>query len=203
MSIRLAIFDVDGTLLRGDTICQAIARGLGKYERMCEFERWTGEERILSARKEMAEWYLTAGESVVRSHLTAISWAPGAHEGIAELQRAGIEVALASVTWSFAVEHVAQTLNVKRRRSTELDFATGSVTHTWGNTKAEFLTEVVNELGVSVTDVAAVGDSSGDYEMLRTAGTAIFVGTEPPDLEQVTHMPEADIRDVAKLIRSI
>ena len=32
--IRLAAFDLDGTLLRGETVCEAIARPLGRLERM-------------------------------------------------------------------------------------------------------------------------------------------------------------------------
>jgi phosphoserine phosphatase len=38
-SIRLVVFDLDGTLTRGDTVCCVIARKLGHFERMLELER--------------------------------------------------------------------------------------------------------------------------------------------------------------------
>ncbi len=200
MPIQLAIFDVDGTLLRGDTACQTVARGLGKYERMCEMERIKDVEQIVAAREEMAGWYIDAGLEGVKSHLSDLQWAPGVREGTAELKDAGIQLALASVTWSFAVEHVAEQLGISRFRSTELDFTTRNIRHAWGDTKSEYMHELAEALGIATTEIAAVGDSPGDYEMLRGAGLAIFVGNEPPDLTNVTHLPDADIRDVWKTI---
>jgi len=35
---RLVAFDLDGTLLRGDTVCEALARRMGHFERMRELE---------------------------------------------------------------------------------------------------------------------------------------------------------------------
>ena len=39
MVLRLAAFDLDGTLLRGQTACEAISKGIGRIERMRELER--------------------------------------------------------------------------------------------------------------------------------------------------------------------
>jgi len=55
--IRLVAFDLDGTLIRADTCCEALARPLGRLERMREFERRTTVEDIAAARVEMAGWY--------------------------------------------------------------------------------------------------------------------------------------------------
>lgn len=202
MSIKLVIFDVDGTLLRGDTACQVIARGIGKYDRMCELERLGGQEQIVAAREEMAGWYIEAGRNVVQSHLSDLNWAPGVDEGIANLKQAGVQVALSSVTWSFAVEHVANQLGISEFRSTELDFDDGAIVHAWRASKAEYLHEMVARLGILTSEVAAVGDSSGDYDMLSVAGLPIFVGVEPPAVSSVTHLPNADIANVSKLILS-
>lgn len=200
MPIKLAIFDVDGTLLRGDTACQTVARGLGKYERMCEVERVDGIDQIIAAREEMADWYIEAGKEAVQSHLRQLNWAFGAREGIANLHNSDVEVALASVTWSFAVEHVAGELGVSRFNSTELDFTSGAIRHTWRATKAEYLREIAAQLGIATKDVAAIGDSSGDYDMLEVAGLPIFVGSEPPEVTNAIHLPDADIRDISNLI---
>ncbi len=198
LPIKLAVFDVDGTLLRGDTICQTIARGLGKYERMCELEELSTVDEIIAGREEMAGWYMEAGREESVSFLADLNWAPGAREGVEELRQAGVQVALASVTWSFAVARVASELEIDDFRSTELDFATGAISHTWGTTKAEYLRSLASERGVSTSETAAIGDTNGDLDMLDAAGRGIFVGERPPPgIAGVTHMPAADIRDVA------
>ncbi len=200
MPVKLAMFDVDGTLLRDETACQTIARSLGKLDRMSEFEALTEHDEILAARGEMAAWYLDAGRDTVTTALSNIQWAPGAPEGISALQNAGVKVVLASVTWSFAVEHVAETLGIEEFRATALDFSTGRIEHAWGSTKADYLQELSAKTGCALSEVAAVGDTSGDYDMLELAGKAIFVGEQAPEMPDIMHMPGADIRDVAQEI---
>ncbi len=52
--IRLVAFDLDGTLLRGDTVCEVLARRLGRLDRMRELEATaTDLEAQLLARAEM------------------------------------------------------------------------------------------------------------------------------------------------------
>ena len=201
--MKLAIFDVDGTLLRGDTACQVIARHLGTYDRMCEMERasaLTSREEVIAYREEMAGWYMEAGLDSVVSALADLPWAPGAHEGIERLRISGFEVALASITWSFAVDQIASQLGVTRWAATGLDFGTGVIDHAWGETKRDFLLERAKELAITNEETAAVGDSSGDFEMLDAADLGIYVGAEPPDIQGVVHMPCADILSVAARI---
>ena len=202
MSIQLVVFDVDGTLLRGDTICQTIARGLGKYERMCEFEyeEVKGTSNIIAAREEMADWYLVAGRTKVESHLPGLNWAPGVEEGMRMLQQAGVTLALASVTWSFAVQVVANRFGIEHLVATDLEFDSGEINHVWGSTKADFLKKLAGKLDIPMSETAAVGDTSTDYDMLGAAGLGVFVGSGTPLLQSVLHMPEADIRDVSAAI---
>lgn len=200
MPVKLAVFDVDGTLLRGDTVCQVIARGLGKYERMCELERLSAIDDIIAAREEMAGWYRDAGMSKLSPLLDDLPWAPGVEEGIEALRAAGITVALASVTWSFAVERIARRFGIDLITASGLDFDTGHIDHVWGGTKARFLNSLGEQHGISMPMTAAVGDTSSDYDMLRLAGLGIFVGDSPPTVKGLSHMPDADIRHVAAAI---
>ena len=56
--VRLVAFDVDGTLLRGATVCELLAEPLGFAERMRELERnLSREEDVRAASEEMAGWY--------------------------------------------------------------------------------------------------------------------------------------------------
>jgi phosphoserine phosphatase len=53
--IRLAAFDLDGTLTRGPTVCQVLAEPLGQRVRMDAVERLHDQQAIQAARHEVAE----------------------------------------------------------------------------------------------------------------------------------------------------
>jgi phosphoserine phosphatase len=59
----------------------------------------------------------------------------------------------------------------------------------------------ISPSGNNSSRVAAVGDSTGDNEMLREAGLRFFLGANPPpDLEAIIHLPDGDIDTVATRI---
>ena len=109
MAPRRAAFDLDGTLLREQTACEAIAKGIGRPGRMRELEQLESNqiEEVRAAREEMAEWYspFTFGE--LCEHLTATRVAPGVDEGFGLLREHGFRIAIVSLTWEFAVEWFA------------------------------------------------------------------------------------------------
>lgn len=53
----LVVFDLDGTVLRGPTVCELLARPLGRLREMESFETLTSEAEIARARAEMVHWY--------------------------------------------------------------------------------------------------------------------------------------------------
>lgn len=196
----IAVFDLDGTLLRGDTVCEVLARPLGRIDEMKRLETYTAERDIEIGRAQMAEWYKGHSIDALRSHLLSARWAPGAHEAIHRLQEAQVIVAIASITWKFAVRWFAEQLKVRNYLGTDVS-ANGEIVHVWGRDKARWLQELVAYYGASPERTAAVGDSSGDVEMLRAAGLRFFVGANAaPELESVIHLPEADLRLIAERI---
>ncbi len=74
--IKLVAFDLDGTLLRGDTVCLGIAKELGHYGRMLEMEGASDSGLIESHRKEMASWYLQSGRARVDLGLKNVTLRP-------------------------------------------------------------------------------------------------------------------------------
>jgi HAD superfamily phosphoserine phosphatase-like hydrolase len=195
--VRLVAFDVDGTLLRGPTICECIAAGIGKQEEMRTFERLTSAHDIASARAAMVAWYRCHDRTALLRHVHTVTLAPGAREGVAVLKEAGVQVALVSITWQFAVECVAARLGA--------DFAVGTrwcdddtIAHFWPEDKATWLAQCAIKLGLNPTEVAAVGDSASDLPMLRYAGIGYFVGRGMEPLPtNVKRCPAADIREIA------
>jgi HAD superfamily phosphoserine phosphatase-like hydrolase len=196
--IKLVAFDVDGTLLRGPTICECIAAGIGRSDEMRAIERLTSAKDIAAARAEMVSWYQCLDRATLLRFVESVTFAPGAREGVAALKRAGIHIALVSITWRFAVDWVASELGA--------DFAIGSdwhedgtIVHFWPDDKATWLTQCAARLGLTPAQFAVVGDSAGDMPMLRLARIGYFVGGERQDLPaHVRHWPGADIREIVR-----
>ena len=199
MAAGLVVFDLDGTLLRGRTVCEVLADALGHGEEMRRFEALTAEADIAAARTEMARWYGAVERPRLLAFLDGAAWAPGAHEGVARLRAAGATVAIASITCSFAVERFAAILGIDRSIGTILG-ADVVLEHVWPRHKAPWLRALADELGVAIERTAAVGDSSGDVEMLQASACGVFVGEVRPAEWRGLHMPGADIRDVADQI---
>jgi HAD superfamily phosphoserine phosphatase-like hydrolase len=200
MGIRLAAFDLDGTLIRGETVCQVLARPLGRAQRMEVLELASGREAIRAARQEMAAWYRGRPVEELCSYLEAAVLAPGVVEGFSLLRRHGVELAVVLITWLFAVEWFAQRLGAEVAVGTGLS-ADGAIEHVWAEDKAARLAELARRRGIDLKEVAAVGDSVGDVPMLRGVGLPVFVGRSvPAALPGVVHLPEADIAKVARRI---
>ena len=193
-------FDLDGTLLRGPTVCELLAEPLGRLAEMQRFEGLSSEAEIGAARNEMACWYEGRTPAQLCATLDAARWAPGAREGVALLQANGVEVVIASVTWSFAVEWLAARLGVTRSLGTRLEDG-GRVAHVWPRDKRRWLEGVLAALEVPQARAAAVGDSSSDTDLLAAAELRFFVGRgAPPALHGVVHRPAGDIEHIAREI---
>jgi HAD superfamily phosphoserine phosphatase-like hydrolase len=195
----LVIFDLDGTLLRGQTVCELFADALDRSVEMQAFERLSGEHEIALARVEMANWYRESSRSSLLACLESARWAPGAVEGLASLREAGVAVGIASITWRFAVEWFAHRLGVAHVLATGLD-EHGLIDHVWPRDKATWLHELATQYEVAPDRTAAVGDSAGDLPMLRCAGLRFYVGAERPAEFEGVHMPSGDIGEIARRI---
>lgn len=196
---RIVAFDLDGTLLRGSTVCELLAEPLGRLQEMRRFEGLTQESDIVLARQEMARWYAGHSIAALQRHLEGARWAPGARDAISRLRNSGIEVAILSVTWRFAVRWFAEQLGVLRFIGTEL-LPDGDIVHVFGRDKARYLRDLVETSRLAPNRVAAVGDSQSDAEMLREASLRFFLGKEAPPVVAVTHLPDADLSLVADRI---
>lgn len=195
--LGLVAFDLDGTLLRGETVCEVLARPLGRTTEMRRFEAETEDAALRRAREEMAGWYRPHSLHHLRGLLNEAQWAPGAREAVALLQRAGIEIAIASYTWVFAVEWFAAQLNVQHFLGTTLH-PSGEIGHVWAADKGTWITTLARKLGVPYERTACVGDSGGDAEMLRAVNLRYSVGEDPiAEVSGVTHLRQGDLTEVA------
>lgn len=96
--MRLMAFDLDDTLLRGETGLEAIARPLGRLDRIREFELLTHRADIKMAREEVASSYEWHGLSELCSYLEPKIFGPGAQSAFRLLKRDDIKTAIMSIT---------------------------------------------------------------------------------------------------------
>jgi HAD superfamily phosphoserine phosphatase-like hydrolase len=200
---KLIVFDLDGTLLRGKSACELVASPIGRLKRMQDLERITDFEEMRHAREEIASWYRSVPMEHLIPSLADATLAPGAVEGCEMIRQAGVTIAIASITWSFAVEYFARKLGASYSIGTVLDHRSGTVIeHCWPDDKAQLVKDLKNRLGLDASAVCAVGNSFVDLPMLMEAGLPIFVG--PARVEGLTastvFLPEADIREIASRI---
>lgn len=200
IAIRLAAFDLDGTLVRGETCVQAIARSIGRSDECDAFERLSMRDvaGVTRAREAMAGWYRPYSPDELARELDGLTLAPGSEEAFRLLRRQGVATAIVSITWSFAVDWFARRLGADYAHGTRLT-ETG-VEHVWPADKGRWLRALMKRLELHTASVAAVGDSDGDRELLECAGLRFFVGDRAPDLPQLVHMPRANMLEVAWLI---
>jgi len=190
----LVCFDLDGTLLRGKTVCELLAEPLGRSREMERLESRipTSEQEIVEARAEMARWYEGVPLAELESYCERAVWAPGAVEAVAYLQHQNIHVAIASITWKFSVAWFAAKLDIANFLGTDLS-PLGAIEHVWGHTKGTWLLELARDLGIDASRTAAVGDSAGDTDLLKVSALRFFVGLEPPvSVAAIIHLPAAD-----------
>jgi HAD superfamily phosphoserine phosphatase-like hydrolase len=199
--VRLAAFDLDGTLIRGPTICESLAEPLGKLSRMREIEQLRDLTQIRAARQEMLSWY---GEplSAHCGRLTEVAIAPGADEAFELLAQRGIQTAIVSITWSFAVEWFARRFGADAWIGTGAQ--SGEIQHFWPSDKPVWLARHADTLGIELSEVAAIGDSYGDVPMLAAVGHPFFVGEDlPAEIAHADHAPNADLREIALRILAL
>jgi HAD superfamily phosphoserine phosphatase-like hydrolase len=200
MGIRLAAFDLDGTLTRGPTVCQVLAEPLGRRARMDALERLYDQQAIQAARQEMAGWYQGRTIEQLCACLDQVSLAPGVDEGFALLRQHRVQTAIVSITWSFAVDWFVGRLGADFGVGTALA-ADGRIRHVWADDKAAWVAGLARRLGVALGEVAAVGDSAGDLPMLAIVGLPIFVGrSRPAGMDRAVHQPDGDIAQIAQRI---
>ena len=151
---------------------------------------------VTAAREEMAEWYRPYTHEHLTALLCELELAPGTAEAFALLRTRRVATAIVSITWSFAVEWFATRLGADYFYGTGL--ANRSVAHVWPADKGRWLRELIARLDLRKEDVAAVGDSEGDRELLEAAGIRYCVGWRNIGVAEAIHLPGANLLHIAE-----
>jgi HAD superfamily phosphoserine phosphatase-like hydrolase len=210
MRARFAVvfFDLDGTLLPGTSVSKLTAAWLGRAGELDELERLYRDGAISNAAiaETSAPWFAGhRGEEVAEALQTA-PWIAGIDETTAELRRGGAYLALATVTWRYAAERVADRYGFDAVCGTEMAVRDGRLTgqvsrHFNADQKGDFFDRVCAERGVPAAKAAAVGDSRSDLPTFARAGFSIALNADDEARAAASvSLDSDDLRDVLPLL---
>jgi len=182
MHLRLAVFDLDGTLKQARDPYVYLHHRLGTWEASQEFfaQGLAGELGYDEwLRRDAALW-----RGVPRARMEALfrenPYLPGAPETVRALRRAGVLVAVVSTGLSLHAEQVRADLGLDRIVANELFFEDGLATglarsHLPEGGKGQVVAGLQAEFGVGPEQCLAVGDGSSDADMFRRARIGVAV----------------------------
>ena len=198
--IRLVAFDLDGTLVRGETVCEVIARRLGHLERMRELERTASDTAaLIRLREELVGYYRHSSEADLEACLDDLVLAPGIAEAFELLAKQAIRTAIVTITWTFAARWLARRFGADDVVGCDLT-PDGRIGHVFPADKGRWLLGEMARLGVGSDAVAAVGDSWRDAEMFAVASHRFFVGQTPWHGLEAHHHPDGNLAAIARRI---
>jgi len=187
--IRLAVLDVDGTLKQAESPYQYLHQRLG-VAHLAEVNR----ELALAGRISYGEWLrrdadLWAGQDVdhIRQLLAENPYLPGSPELLRALKAAGVVVALVSAGFTLNTDPVMREFGLDHCLANELTTRDGvldggSINRVPEGGKAEFACNLMAQLGISLEETLAAGDTKGDLELFDCAGVRVAVNPKSDTL---------------------
>jgi phosphoserine phosphatase len=183
MEPRAVCFDLDGTLTRGTTVSEHLAAWLGHADELPELERAYAAHEISNAvvAERTGRHFAGIPVSDVRAQLEQLPLIDGIAETVAALD---VPVLLASVTWSLAVEVIAERFEMVALGGTRMAVAGGRLLgtvarHCNEHDKAAAVRAWCDRHDVPLAALAAVGDSRSDLPLFALAGRAIALNATP------------------------
>ncbi|GHH82660.1 HAD family hydrolase [Streptomyces capitiformicae] len=205
---RLHLFDLDGTLLHDTAAPVEISRQLGLAKEIAELERDFVTRRIDSRAYAQRVHGLWAGltESHVAAAFDGAPWLSRIRDTWAEIRERGEYCAVISLSPSFFVErltawgaHAAYGSRFPRVPfSVPVDPA-GILTPA---AKVEIADRLCGELGLTLADCVAYGDSLSDAELFGTVPISVAVNADRYLTRLATHSYTGqDLWDAYELVR--
>jgi phosphoserine phosphatase len=187
MTPRAVCFDLDGTLTRGTTVSQHLAGWLRHDDEIHALERAYAANEISNrvVAERTAQWFAGLALVAVRAELETLPLIDGIADTVDALHDRGARVLLATVTWSFAAEVIAERFGFDAAGAgTRIASADGRVVghverHCDEHDKASWVRAWCAENAVPLADLAAVGDSRSDLPLFALAGRAVALNGTP------------------------
>jgi phosphoserine phosphatase len=204
--LRLAVFDLDGTLKEAPSPWMYLHHALGTEHEAEKYRQQfhAGQITYLDwARLDSALWRgveLARVEAIFRDS----AYRPGVHELFQFLQRHGVLTAIISTGLGLQARQVAAELGVWRTIANELIVQDGrlvgqTMVNVEEHTKGQLMTQLRAEAGARIEECLAVGDGPADVDLFAGAGLAIAVCPRNERVRQAAHMVIED-GDLSRII---
>ena len=183
---RLVMFDVDSTLVQGETI-DMLARHAGVEAEVREITAATmrGEIDFAESLEQRVAMLAGLDEPAINEVASNIQLTPGARTTIHTLQRYGYYCGVVTGGFGQVIERLVGDLGLDYVLANNLEIVDGRLTgRVTGNivdrpAKAAALREFAAAAGVTMPQTVAVGDGANDLDMLTAAGLGIAFNAKP------------------------
>jgi phosphoserine phosphatase len=183
---RLFVFDMDSTLIQGETIDElAKMAGVGDQVVAITASAMRGEIQFQESFRRRVGLLAGLPETRVLEVIQRIPLMEGAERLFRALKARGAKTAILSGGFTFFGGYLKDTLGVDYVFANELDVVNGMVTGEVrgsivdGARKAELLVDIANREGLPLEQVVAVGDGANDLPMLGLAGMGVAFHAKP------------------------
>lgn len=185
--IKLVCFDMDGTLILGNTwYTLNVALGISKEidEEMLR-QYWAGELPYLEWNKKLVDWYKKSGlasEENIKKIISNPEFREGAKEVIEYLKNKGYKTAIVSGSIDTAVGYVAGVLGVDHWKSgNKVIYGSDGMLESIESVDDEHVTKLANfkelcqEINVSPEEAVFVGNDLTDVPVFELTGRGIGI----------------------------
>ncbi len=204
MSLKLAVFDFDSTLMDGETIdFFAEELGIGEQVAAITEEAMSGRLDFFESLQQRAALLKGLDFSVVKKISENLPYMPGAKETIAALKAKGLTVVCFSGGFRTATGYAKDILGYDADFSNVLHEKDGKLTGLVGgdmmfsHSKGDMLVRLQNILGVTEEETLVCGDGANDLSMFAHAGTRVaFCAREILEKEANIIIKEKDLTKI-------
>jgi len=183
---RLAVFDMDSTLIQAEVIDElAKAAGVGEQVSAITERAMRGELDFRASFKERMALLKGLDVRVLDEIGAALRLTDGAEALFAGLKRLGYKTAILSGGFTYFARQVQARLGIDYVYANELQVEDGKCTGVAvepivdAQRKADLLRELAAREGVSLEQTIAVGDGANDLPMLAIAGLGVAFRAKP------------------------
>lgn len=183
---RLVCFDMDSTLIEQEVIDElAIEAGVGTQVAEITERAMQGELDFQESFRARVALLKGMDASVLANIAERLTITEGAERLISTLKSLGYRTAILSGGFQYFAEYLQQKLGIDEVHANILDIQDGVVTGEVkghivdGARKALLLTQIVEEMGISLEQAIAVGDGANDLPMLSIAGLGVAFRAKP------------------------
>ena len=191
---RLALFDMDSTLIQQEVIDQlAGAFGLGDQVSAITERAMRGELDFIASFTERLGLLRGLAETELDSVYANLTLMPGADVLTANLAAAGVRLGIVSGGFSYFADRIGARLGMDFVLSNVLQCQHGQVTGEVmppvidGSMKLKTLQSEVKALGISLAETIAVGDGANDIPMLKASGIGVAHHAKPKVRAEANH----------------